>query len=197
MEITAKLVKELREKTGVGMMDCKKALQENDGDLEKSVEWLRKKGISKAEKRAGRATKEGIVTSYIHPGSRLGVLVEINCETDFVAKTDDFSEFAKNIAMQVAAASPLFVSREEIPQDVLEKELEVYRDQAREQKKPDAIVEKIAQGKLEKYYQEVCLMEQGFIKDPNKTISELLTELIAKTGENVNIRRFVRFQLGN
>ena len=197
MEISAKLVKELREKTGVGMMDCKKALTENDGDLEKSVEWLRKKGISKAEKRAGRTTKEGVVTSYIHPGDRLGVLVEINCETDFVAKTADFSNFAKNIAMQIAAASPLFVSREEIPQEVLDKELDVYRGQAKEQKKPEAIAEKIALGKLEKYYQEVCLMEQAYIKDPNKTIKDLLTELIARTGENINIRRFVRFQLGN
>ncbi len=197
MEISAKRVKELREKTGVGMMDCKKALLENDGDLEKSVEWLRKKGISKAEKRAGRTTKEGLVTSYIHPGARLGVLVEVNCETDFVAKTDDFTAFVKNVAMQVAAANPLYVSREDVPQDILDKELEVYRGQAKEQKKPAAIADKIAQGKLEKFYQEICILEQGFIKDPNKTIQELLTELIAKTGENINIRRFVRFQLGN
>jgi len=197
MEISANLVKDLREKTGAGMMDCKKALLENDGDLEKSIEWLRKKGISKAEKRAGRTTKEGIVASYIHPGDRLGVLVEVNCETDFVAKTDAFGEFAKNIAMQVAAANPLYVSREDIPPEVLNKELEVYRFQAIEQKKPEAMADKIAQGKLEKYYQEVCILEQAYIRDPNKTIKDLLTELIAKTGENINIRRFVRFQLGN
>lgn len=197
MEISANLVKDLREKTGAGMMDCKKALLENDGDLEKSIEWLRKKGISKAEKRAGRTTKEGIVASYIHPGDRLGVLVEVNCETDFVAKTDAFAEFAKNIAMQVAAASPLYVSREDIPPEVLNKELEVYRFQAIEQKKPEAMADKIAQGKLEKYYQEVCILEQAYIRDPNKTIKDLLTELISKTGENINIRRFVRFQLGN
>jgi elongation factor Ts len=197
MEISANLVRDLREKTGVGMMDCKKALLENDGDLEKSIEWLRKKGISKAEKRAGRTTKEGIIASYIHPGDRLGVLAEVNCETDFVAKTEAFAEFAKNVAMQVAAANPLYINREDVPPEVLNKEIEVYRFQAIEQKKPEAMADKIAQGKLEKYYQEVCIMEQAFIKDPNKTIKDLLTELIAKTGENINIRRFVRFQLGN
>ncbi|MCI0513468.1 translation elongation factor Ts [candidate division KSB1 bacterium] len=197
MEITANLVKELREKTGAGMMDCKKALQETGGDTEKAIEWLRKKGIAKAEKRAGRATKEGLITAYIHPGSRLGVLVEVNCETDFVAKTDEFAEFAKNIAMQVAAANPGYVVREEVPQALLDKEIEVYKTQAMNQNKPANVAEKIALGKLDKFYQEVCLTDQVYIKDPNKTIHDLLAELIAKTGENIVIRRFTRFQLGN
>lgn len=197
MEITANLVKELREKTGAGMMDCKKALQETGGDTEKAIEWLRKKGIAKAEKRAGRATKEGLITAYIHPGSRLGVLVEVNCETDFVAKTDEFAEFVKNIAMQVAAANPGYVVREEVPQALLDKEIEVYKTQAMNQNKPAHVAEKIALGKLDKFYQEVCLTDQVYIKDPNKTIHDLLAELIAKTGENIVIRRFTRFQLGN
>jgi len=197
MEISAKLVKQLRDKTGTGMMDCKKALKENDGDLEKSIEWLRKKGISKAEKRAGRATKEGLIEAYIHPGSRLGVLLEVNCETDFVAKTKDFVEFTKNIAMQIAAANPLFVKREDIPQEEIDKEVDIYRTQAMEQKKPEHIAQKIAIGKLEKYYQEACLLEQVYIRDTNVTIKDLLTALIAKTGENISVRRFTRFQLGS
>ncbi|MBN2089210.1 translation elongation factor Ts [candidate division KSB1 bacterium] len=197
MEISANIVKELREKTGAGMMDCKKALQENGGDMEKAAEWLRIKGISKAEKRAGRETKEGLVYAYIHPGSRLGVLVEVNCETDFVAKTDGFAEFTKNIAMQIAASNPLYVKREDIPAEVIEKEIEIYREQMADQKKPAQVVDKIAQGKLEKFYQEICLLEQPYIRDTNKSIQNLLTELIATTGENCSIRRFIRYQLGN
>lgn len=197
MEISAKIVKELRDQTGAGMMDCKKALQENDGDLAKATDWLRKKGISKAEKRAGREAKEGLVSSYIHPGSRLGVLVEVNCETDFVAKTDDFAGFVKDVAMQIAASNPQFIDRENVPQEIIDKEMEVYRQQAMEQKKPEHIATKIAEGKLDKYFQEICLVEQPFVKDPNKTIKDLLTEVISKTGENIVIRRFARFQLGN
>jgi elongation factor Ts len=197
MEISANIVKELREKTGAGMMDCKKALQENDCDMEKAAEWLRIKGISKAEKRAGRETKEGLIFAYIHPGSRLGVLLEVNCETDFVAKNDGFAEFTKNIAMQIAASNPQYVKREEVPAAIIEKEMEIYRGQMADQKKPAQVVDKIAQGKLEKFYQDVCLLEQPYIRDTNTTIQSLLTELIAKTGENCFIRRFVRFQLGN
>lgn len=197
MEISAKLVKELRDKTGTGMMDCKKALKETDGDLVKAVEWLRKKGISKAEKRSGRATNQGQVFSYIHPGGRVGVLVEVNCETDFVAKTDGFLSMCKDVAMQIAAVSPLYVQREEVPQEVVENELNIYKTQAENEKKPANIAEKIALGRIGKYYGEVCLMEQAFVKDPNKTIKEYLSETIAKTGENISVRRFVRYELGN
>jgi elongation factor Ts len=197
MEISAKVVKELRDQTSAGMMDCKKALQECEGDLTKAAEWLRKKGISKAEKRAGREAKEGLIASYIHPGSRLGVLVEVNCETDFVAKTDEFALFVKDVAMQIAASNPQYVVREDVPQAIIDKELDVYRTQAMEQKKPEQIAQKIAEGKLDKFFQENCLLEQAFVKDPNKTIKELVTEVIAKTGENIIIRRFARFQLGN
>ncbi|HNY92464.1 MAG TPA: translation elongation factor Ts [bacterium] len=196
MSITASLVNDLRNKTGAGMMDCKKALEQTGGDIEKAIEYLRKRGVQQAEKKVGRSANQGIIQSYIHPGSRLGVLVEINCETDFVARTPDFQEFAKDIAMQIAAANPLVVDRSELDQQKIDKELEIYRDQAREQGKPEAILDKIAQGKLEKYYQEVCLLEQSFVKDPNKTIRDLLNEKIAKLGENMILRRFVRFQLG-
>lgn len=196
MEISAKLVKELRDKTGTGMMDCKKALKETEGDLEKAVAWLRKKGISKAEKRAGRTAKEGLIFSYIHPGSRLGILIEVNCETDFVAKTAAFGEFVKNLAMQVAAANPLYVRREQVPKEIVDKEIDVYRNQAMEQKKPEHIADKIAQGKLAKFYQEICLVEQAYIRDTNQTVQELLTQIIAKTGENIIIKRFTRYQLG-
>jgi len=195
-EITAAMVKELREKTGAGMMDCKKALQEAEGDFEKAVELLRKKGIAKAAKRAEREANEGVVTAYIHPGSKLGALVEINCETDFVAKTDDFQEFAKNIAMHIAASNPLAVSREDLDQTILEKEKEIYREQALASGKPEHIVDKIVEGRLEKYFSEVCLLEQPYVKDPDKTIKELLTETIAKVGENINIKRFARFRIG-
>jgi elongation factor Ts len=196
MAITAAEVKELREKTGAGMMDCKKALQESNGDVEKATEYLRKKGLQKAEKKVGRQTKDGLIKSYIHPGSRLGVLVEINCETDFVARTDEFQSFANDVAMQVAAAKPLAVSREDLPADLVSKEEEIYKAQAKESGRPENVLDRIAQGKMEKFYQESCLLEQSFVKDPNKTIQDLLNEMIAKLGENMSIRRFVRFELG-
>jgi elongation factor Ts len=196
MAITAAEVKELREKTGAGMMDCKKALQESNGDVEKATEYLRKKGLQKAEKKVGRLTKEGLIKAYIHPGSRLGVLVEINCETDFVARTDEFQNFANDVAMQVAAAKPLAVSREDLPADLVSKEQDIYKAQALESGRPENVLDRIAQGKMEKFYQESCLLEQSFVKDPNKTIQDLLNEMIAKLGENMSIRRFVRFELG-
>jgi elongation factor Ts len=195
-EITAKMVKELREKTGVGMMDCKKALTEANGDFEKAIEELRKKGASKAEKRAGREAKEGIVQAYIHPGANLGVLIEVNCETDFVANTDDMADFAKDVAMHIAAASPLVVKREELDQAIIDKEIEIYKEQGKNEGKPDHIVEKIVQGRIEKYYKEVVLLEQQFVKDPDKTIQDLITEKIAKIGENISIKRFARFRIG-
>jgi elongation factor Ts len=196
MAISADMVKQLREKTGAGIMDCKKALQENDGDIEQAIEWLRKKGMASAQKRSGRETKEGIIDSYIHPGNRIGVMIEVNCETDFVAKNEEFGKFVRNMAMQVAAANPLVVSREELSQDIIDKEMNIYREQALATGKPEHIVDKIAQGKLEKYYQEVCLLEQSYIREPDKTVETLLTDLRAKIGENINIKRFVRFQLG-
>lgn len=196
MEISASQVKELRELTGISMMECKNALVEAQGDVTKAIEILRKKGIAKAEKKATRAVNEGVIISYIHPGNKLGVLLEVNCETDFVAKTDDFMNFAKDIAMHIAATNPLAVRREEIKPEVLEKEKEIYREQVRAQKKPENIVEKIVEGKLEKFYQENCLLEQPFVKDPQITIKDYLTNTIAKIGENINIARFVRFKLG-
>jgi len=195
-EITAAMVKELRDKSGAGMMDCKKALQETNGDLEKSVELLRKKGIAAAEKRADRAANEGRIESYIHPGSKLGVIVEINCETDFVAKTDDFKNFTHDIAMHIAASAPRFIKREDVDQESIDKEMEIYKDQAKSQGKPEAIIEKIAAGKLDKFYSEVCLMEQPFVKDPNISIKDLLTETIAKLGENITINKFSRLKIG-
>jgi elongation factor Ts len=196
MEIPAAQVKALREKTGVGFMDCKKALEETNGDVEKAIESLRKRGIATAQKKAGRKTSEGVIEAYIHPGSRLGVLLEINCETDFVAKTDVFKELARDLAMQVAAANPHAVQREDIPQEFVDKEMEIYKTQARNEGKPDNIIEKMSKGKLEKYYQEICLLEQSFVKDPNKTVKDYLTECIAKLGENIVVKRFIRFQLG-
>ncbi len=196
MAVTSENVKALREKTGVGIMECKSALVETDGDLDKAVDLLRKKGVATAEKRSGRETKEGIIESYIHPGNRLGVLVEINCETDFVAKTDDFKAFAKDVAMQVAATSAVVVSREAYPQEDIDKELEIYTTQAKNEGKPENIIERYVQGKLDKHLKESVLLEQGYIKDPNKSIRDLLTEVIAKTGENIQIKRFVRYQLG-
>ena len=196
MEITASQVKELRERTGIGMMDCKNALVEANGDSDKAVDILRKKGIAKAEKKADRKVKEGVILSYIHPGNKLGVLVEVNCETDFVAKTDDFLTFVKGIAMHIAATSPIAIRREEIDPKVIDKEKEIYREQARGQKKPEALLEKIAEGKLEKFYQESCLLEQPFIKDPQTTVKDYQTAIIAKIGENIYINRFVRFHLG-
>jgi elongation factor Ts len=195
-EITAAVVKELREKTGAGMMDCKNALKEVDGDLEKAVEVLRTKGIARASKKADRAVNEGRIEAYIHPGSKLGVIVEINCETDFVAKTDDFAVFSRDVAMQIAASSPLFVKREDVDQNTIDQEMKIYREQAKEQGKPDNIIDKIATGKLEKFYSEICLLEQPFVKDPDKTIEGLVTETIAKLGENITIRRFSRFKIG-
>lgn len=195
-EISAKLVKELRDKTGVGMMECKKALAESDGDMEKAIEILRTKGRAKAEKRADKAASEGIIEAYIHPGSKLGVMVELNCETDFVAKTEDFVNLAKDLAMQVAAQSPLVVDREQVDKSLIEKELEIYKEQARQEGKPDKIIDKIAEGKLEKFYSEVCLMEQTFIKDNKKTVKDIITEAAGKLGENMKIGRFARFRLG-
>lgn len=196
MEISAKQVKELREMTGAGMMDCKKALLESDGDTEKAVAFLRKQGLSKAAKKADRSANEGIIYSYIHPGSKLGVLVEVNCETDFVARTEDFQAFAKDIAMQVAAASPLVVERGQLDPALVEKEKEIYKTQALEEGKPEKVVEKIVDGRLEKYYQEVVLLDQPFIKDQDLFVKDLLTNAIGKMGENIKIKRFARFRLG-
>jgi elongation factor Ts len=196
MEISAEQVKKLREKTGVGLMDCKEALRSANGDMEKAVDYLREKGLAKLAKRTGRAATDGSVSAYIHTGGKIGAMAEVNCETDFVAKTDQFQAFVKDIVMQIAASSPLYVRREEVPPEVLEREKTIYRNQARESGKPEKILDKIADGKLEKFYQEVCLMEQPFIKNADITIKELLEELVTKLGENIVIRRFVRFQLG-
>lgn len=196
MAITAAMVKELREKTGAGMLDCKKALEEAGGDMAKASDILREKGLAAAAKKAGRAATEGLVESYIHGGGRIGVLVEVNCETDFVAKTDQFKEFVRDVAMQIAAANPSYVRREDVPQEALDKEREILKAQALNEGKPPHIVEKMVEGRLSKFYEEVCLMEQAFIKDPDKKISELLNEKIAQIGENISIRRFVRYELG-
>ena len=197
MEISASMVKELREKTGVGIMDCKKALNECDGDVEKSIDYLRKKGIATAKKRGGRQTSEGQIQSYIHAGGKIGVLVEVNCETDFSAKTDDFTDFVKNVAMHIAAANPIAVERDDVPADVLEKEKDIYATQAKESGKPEKVIEKIVEGKIKKFFSEITLLEQSYVKNPDITIQDLLNEMIAKTGENVVIRRFARYQLGD
>lgn len=194
--INANQVKELRERTGAGMMDCKKALSETNGDMEKAIEYLREKGLAAAAKRAGRIATEGLVEAYIHGGGRIGVLLELNCETDFVAKTDEFKELAKDIAMQVAASKPEYVSREQVPQEEIEKEKNILRAQALNEGKPEKIVEKMVEGRIEKFFKEVCLLEQPFIKDPDKTVQQLITEKIAKIGENISVRRFVRYELG-
>jgi len=196
MNIPAADVKSLREMTGAGMMDCKEALDQTQGDVEKAVEYLRKKGMASAQKRAGREAKEGVIISYMHPGNRLGVLVEVNCETDFVAKTDDFQNFARNVAMQIAATNPLAMKRVDVSKETVEKELDIYRTQVRNEKKPENVVEKIVTGKLEKYFQEVVLLEQSYVKDPGKTVQEYMLEVSGKLGEAMSIRRFVRFQLG-
>ena len=193
--INATMVKELREKTGAGIMDCKEALKENNGDVEQAAGWLRQKGISKAEKKAARDTNEGRVGSYIHMGGRVGVLVEINCETDFVAKTDEFDGLVNDVAMQIAAMNPRYVSREDVPQDIVDAEFAGYRAAVIEEGKPENIADKIAQGKVDKYFKSQCLLEQPFIKDDSKSIEELLKETIAKTGENMRIKRFARFDL--
>ena len=194
--ISASTVKELREMSGAGMMDCKKALTEASGDIEKAIDILRKTGMAKARKKSGRSAKEGIILPYIHPGAKLGVLLEINCETDFVANTDDFKNMSKDIAMHIAASAPMSVSREEIPQETLEREKEIYADQARQSGKPENIIEKMTEGRLNKFYQENVLLEQTFVKDPDKTVADLITETVAKLGENILISRFSRFQLG-
>ena len=196
MEVSANMVKELREKTGAGMMDCKKALAETGGDFQRALDYLRQKGLATAAKRAGRVASEGRVGSYIHAGGKIGVMVEVNCETDFVAKTDDFQVFAKDIAMHIAASNPSYIRREEVTADVLEREKEIYRAQARDAKKPEKVMEKIVEGKLEKFYGEVCLLEQAFVKDPDITIQDLLNGLIGKLGEKIEIRRFTRYQVG-
>ncbi|MFN3505006.1 MAG: translation elongation factor Ts [Caldimicrobium sp.] len=196
-QISIELIKQLRERTAAGFSDCKKALEEAEGDIEKAIDILRKKGLAIAAKRAAKETKEGIIEAYIHANKKIGVLVEINCETDFVARTPDFQEFAHNIAMQIAATSPLCVSREEMPQEILEREKKIYEEQLREQGKPENVIPKILEGKLEKFYKESVLLEQPFIKNPEITIQDLLNELIAKTGEKIVIKRFARFQIGD
>ncbi|MEN8246040.1 MAG: translation elongation factor Ts [Thermodesulfobacteriota bacterium] len=195
-EISAAMVKQLREKSGAGIMDCKQALAECEGDIEKASDFLRKKGLATAKKRAGRATMQGAVQSYIHMGGKIGVLVEVNCETDFVAKTDDFLAFVKNIAMHVAASNPVGIVEEDVPQEVIDKEKEIYRAQALEMGKPEKMVDKIAEGKLGKFFKESCLMNQAYVKDPNMTITDYLNDVIAKTGEKITIKRFARFQIG-
>jgi elongation factor Ts len=196
MEISIELVKDLRQRTGAGVIDCQTALRETKGDVDSAIEYLRRKGLATAAKKAGRIAAEGLVSSYIHTGGKMGVLVEINCETDFVAKTEDFQTFVKNIAMHIAAANPQYIRREEILEEVLESEKRIYRSQAMESGKPEKVIEKIVQGKLERFYSEVCLLEQTYFKDPDLTVKEVLDAMIAKVGENVNIRRFARFQLG-
>ena len=196
MSIDAKIVKVLRDKTGAGMMDCKKALVETKGNLDKAVDHLRKSGIAKAEKKGERIAKEGLVFSYIHHGGRLGVLVELNCETDFVAKTEGFSDLAHNLAMQVAATNPLSISREDIDNTILEREKAIYSDQAKESGKPENIIDKMVDGRIEKFYAESCLLEQQFIKDPDRKIGDLITEAVATLGENIVINRFIRFAVG-
>lgn len=194
--ITTELIKQLRDKTGAGMMDCKRALEETGGDMEKAIESLRKKGAATAAKRAGRETNQGVVEAYVHAGGRIGAMVELNCETDFVAKTPDFKALAHDIAMQIAAMSPRYIGREEVAKEVVDKEIEIYTTQAKNEGKPANVAEKIAKGRLDKFYQETCLMEQSFIKDSGKTIKDLLDEATAKVGEKISIRRFLRYHLG-
>ena len=196
MEISAQKVKELREKTGAGVMDCKKALSESKGDFEKAVVYLRIKGLAAAKKKEMRQTKEGLVTSYIHAGGKVGVLVEVNCETDFVARNDAFLDLTKGVAMHIAAMSPLYVKREDVPGDIIEKERDIYREGARSSGKPDGVIEKIVEGKLEKFFKEVCLFEQAFVKNPDITVGGLVTETIARVGENIQVGRFARFKVG-
>ncbi len=194
--IKAETVKELRERTGAGIMDCKKALQETNGDLEKAIVYLREQGITAAAKKAGRATKDGLVEAYIHLGGKIGVLIEVNCETDFVAKTDDFKYLCKELAMQVAAANPEYLDREDVPEERIKSEKEILETQARNEGKPDKVIEKIVTGRMNKFYQEVCLLEQPYIRDPDMTVKDLVNQYIAKLGENIIVRRFCRFQLG-
>jgi len=194
--ISASDVKELRDMSGAGMMDCKKALSESNGDIQKALDYLRKSGIAKAQKKAGRTAKEGIIFPYIHPGSKLGVLLELNCETDFVAKTDDFQNLAKDISMHIAASAPIAVNREEVSDEILIREKDIYSEQAKNSGKPDNIIQKMIEGRINKFYQENVLMEQYFVKDPNLSINDLITDMVGKLGENIVITRFSRFQLG-
>ncbi len=196
MEITGAIVKELREKTGAGMMDCKKALTQTDGNIEKAIEFLREKGLASAAKKSGRIAAEGVVASYIHMGGKIGVLVEVNCETDFVAKNEIFLSFVKDIAMHIAAINPLYLSKEEVPQDVIDKEKAIYKAQAINEGKPENIAEKMVEGRLKKYFKEVCLLEQPFVKDQDKSVEGAVKEAIASIGENIKIRRFTRYQMG-
>jgi len=196
LEITTSMIKDLREATAAGVLDCKKALEASGGDLEKAKVYLREKGLAAAAKKAGRPAKEGLVEAYVHAGSRVGALIELNCETDFVAKTEAFKELAHDLAMQIVAIKPLCLAPEDIPPDALEKEKEIYQTQARDMGKPERIIERIVEGKLQKYYQEVCLMRQAFIKDDELTVQDVLNETVAKLGENIVVRRFVRFELG-
>lgn len=196
MDISASLVKELRDKTGVGVMDCKEALKECSGDINQAIDYLRKKGIATSKKRGGRITSEGEIQSYIHPGGKIGVLVEVNSETDFTGKTDDFKDFVRNIAMHIAATNPIAIDREGIPSDVLDKEREIYASQAKDLGKPEKVIDKIVEGKMKKFYTEACLLEQPYVKNPDITVQDLLHEMMAKTGENILIRRYVRYQLG-
>ena len=189
-------IKELRERTGVGMMDCKKALEESNGDVDKAIEYLRKMGIAKAQKRAGRIASEGLINAYIHGGGKLGVLVEVNCETDFVAKTEEFKKFVKEISMQIAATNPICIDKEDLPKDIIEKEREIYHQQALRSGRPEKVISNIVEGRLKKFYQQACLLEQPYIRDSKLKIRDLLNEIITKTGENIVIRRFVRFELG-
>lgn len=197
MEISATMVKELREKTGAGIMDCKEALSASEGSMEAAFDYLRKKGLQAAEKRSSRATREGVVHSYIHGGGRLGVLVEVNCETDFVARTDDFQELCKDLGMQIAASNPEYVSIEQVPADAIAKERSILEEQARQAGRPENVIAKIVDGRLQKYYQDVCLLEQPFVKDTDKTVKDVLRDHIAKLGENISIARFARFVLGD
>jgi len=196
MGISASMVKQLREKTGAPMMNCKKALVESNGDIEKAVIYLREKNLVTVSKKVGRTTTEGVISSYIHPGSKLGVMLELNCETDFVAQNDDFRELSKNIVMHIAALNPLYITREDVNPEIIEKEREIYLTQAKNSGKPEKIWDKIVAGRMEKFFSEVCLMEQAYIKDDNLTIRDLINELIAKLGENIAVRRFLRYQLG-
>jgi elongation factor Ts len=196
MEITAAVVKELREKTGAGMMDCKRALNETGGDLNKAIDYLRQKGLAAAAKKADRVATDGAVAAYVHPGGKIGVLVEVNCETDFVARTTEFQALLKDIAMQVAAANPRYVRREQVSAEEFEKEKLIYRQQALETGKPEKVVDKIVEGKLERFYSEVCLLEQSFIKDPDKKVADIMNEAVARLGENIQVRRFARYHLG-
>ena len=196
MSSLSALVKELRGKTGAGILDCQKALQENGNDIEKAIDFLRQKGLAAAQKKAGRETKEGLISSYIHSGSKIGVLLETNCETDFVARNEEFQAFVKDVALQIAASQPQFIKREDIPADLIEREKNVYLGQVKESGKPEAAWDKIINGKLEKFFQEQCLLEQAFVKDPSVTIQDLLTQKISKLGENISISRFTRYQLG-